>query len=97
MPPPIQSSAPSPLPAPPSPRASLAGNPAVCYLRRLRRDVAERGRTPESVRDQYQRTVRPSAERFVIPTRAYANLIVSGEEPLDASTNTVIRALSALA
>src|SRR3954447_2171459 len=71
--------------------------PAVCFERRLRRDVAERGRTPESVRDQYERTVRPSAERFVIPTRAYANLIVSGEEPLDPSTNTVIRALSALA
>jgi uridine kinase len=41
---------------------------AVCFARRLARDVAERGRTPESVRDQYERTVRPSAEWFVLPT-----------------------------
>jgi uridine kinase len=76
-------------------RVFVETDPAVCYLRRLRRDTAERGRTPESVRDQYERTVRPSAERFVIPTRAYANLVVSGEEPLDASTDAVLRALSA--
>lgn len=68
-------------------------DPAVCFGRRLRRDVAERGRTPESVREQYERTVRPSAEWFVIPTRDHADLTVSGEEPLDASTATVIGAL----
>jgi hypothetical protein len=38
--------------------------------------------------------VRPSAERFVIPTRLHADLVVSGEEPLEASTAAVIRALS---
>jgi hypothetical protein len=32
----------------------------VCFSRRLRRDVQERGRTESSVRDQYERTVRPS-------------------------------------
>lgn len=67
--------------------------PSVCFERRLRRDVAERGRTPESVREQYDRTVRPSAELFVVPTRRHADLVVSGEEPLDASTATVIGAL----
>jgi uridine kinase len=70
-------------------------DPAVCFQRRLRRDVAERGRTPESVREQYERTVRPGAELFVIPTREYADLIVSGEEPLSASTATVIQAVGA--
>jgi uridine kinase len=49
-------------------------DPAVCYHRRLTRDVAERGRTPESVREQYERCVRPSAEWFVYPTEKYANL-----------------------
>src|SRR5438552_2879755 len=34
----------------------------VCFERRLARDVAERGRTPESVREQYEATVRPSAQ-----------------------------------
>jgi uridine kinase len=70
-------------------------DPAVCFGRRLRRDVAERGRTPESVREQYERTVRPSAELFVIPTREHADIVVSGEEPLAESTAAVVRALKA--
>src|SRR4051812_24763613 len=49
--------------------------PDVCFDRRMRRDVAERGRTPESVREQYERTVRPSAELFVIPTRQHSDLV----------------------
>jgi uridine kinase len=68
-------------------------DPGVCYDRRLRRDVAERGRTPESVREQYERTVRPSAEWFVHPTKKHADLVVSGEEPLADSTAVVINAV----
>jgi uridine kinase len=68
-------------------------DPAVCFERRLRRDTVERGRTPESVREQYERTVRPSAEWFVIPTAKHADLIVSGEEPLAHSTTQVVNAL----
>jgi len=69
-------------------------DPAVCYQRRLARDVAERGRTPESVREQYERTVRPSAEWFVHPTEKYAGLVVSGEEPFERSTSAVLAALN---
>jgi uridine kinase len=65
----------------------------VCFDRRLRRDVVERGRTAESVRDQYERTVRPSAEWFVYPTRKYADIAVSGEEPLSNSAAAVIKVL----
>ena len=65
----------------------------VCFNRRLTRDVAERGRTPESVCEQYQRTVLPSAEWFVYPTMKHADLVVSGEEPLAASTGAVLDAL----
>lgn len=68
-------------------------DPEVCFQRRLKRDVAERGRTPESVRQQYARTVLPGAQRFVQPTRKHADLVVSGEEPLDNSTAAVIGAL----
>jgi uridine kinase len=67
--------------------------PEVCFQRRLTRDVAERGRTPQSVREQYERTVRPSAEWFVCPTEKYADLVVSGEEPFDRSTSSVMAAL----
>jgi uridine kinase len=65
----------------------------VCYRRRLARDVAERGRTSEYVREQYERTVRPGAEQFVYPTEVYADLVVSGEEPLSESTSAVLKAL----
>lgn len=45
-------------------------------IRRLRRDVAERGRTPESILDQYVETVRPSHELFIEPSKRYADVIV---------------------
>lgn len=67
--------------------------PEVCFARRLRRDVAERGRTEQSVREQYERTVRPSAEWFVYPTRKHASLVISGEEPLASTTAQVLSAL----
>ncbi len=66
----------------------------VCFARRLARDVAERGRTPESVYAQYEATVRPGAERFVIPTMKYADVVVSGERPLIESTTAVMNRLN---
>ena len=68
-------------------------DPGVCYQRRLTRDVAERGRTPQSVREQYERTVLPSAEWFVYPTEKYAGVVVSGEAPFERSTSAVMAAL----
>ncbi len=62
----------------------------VCYQRRLERDVRERGRTPESVLEQYRSTVRPMAKQWVWPSRHHADLIVSGVEPLEQSSATVL-------
>jgi uridine kinase len=45
-------------------------------IRRLRRDVTERGRTPESILDQYLATVRPSHELFIEPSKRHADVIV---------------------
>lgn len=45
-------------------------------IRRLQRDVAERGRTPESILDQYLSTVRPSHELFIEPSKRYADVII---------------------
>lgn len=47
-------------------------------IRRIRRDVAERGRTLESVLDQYERQVRPMHTAFVEPSRRHADLLVDG-------------------
>lgn len=46
------------------------------FIRRLRRDIAERGRTMESVVTQYLTTVRPMHEAFVEPSKVYADLII---------------------
>ena len=46
------------------------------FIRRLQRDVAERGRTPNSVIAQYLATVRPMHLEFVEPSKRYADLII---------------------
>jgi len=46
------------------------------FIRRLQRDVAERGRTMESVIDQYQGTVKPMHLEFVEPSKRYADVII---------------------
>jgi uridine kinase len=48
----------------------------VRILRRIRRDVVERGRDLEGVMDQYLTTVKPMHERFVRPTKKEADLII---------------------
>ena len=48
----------------------------VRLCRRIARDVGERGRTLQSVLDQYQTTVKPMHEKYVEPSKKYANLVV---------------------
>jgi uridine kinase len=48
----------------------------VRFIRRLSRDVAERGRTTESVINQYLGTVRPAHLNFVEPSKRYADVII---------------------
>jgi uridine kinase len=48
----------------------------VRFIRRLQRDIAERGRTVESVISQYQTTVRPMHEEFVEPSKRHADVII---------------------
>jgi len=48
----------------------------VRLCRRIRRDVRKRGRTLESVIEQYLTTVKPMHEQFVEPSKKFANLVV---------------------
>jgi uridine kinase len=48
----------------------------VRFIRRLRRDILERGRTVESVCEQYLSTVRPMHLEFVEPSKRYADIII---------------------
>jgi uridine kinase len=48
----------------------------IRFIRRLRRDISERGRTVDSVIQQYEERVRPGHYEFVEPTKAYADLVI---------------------
>ena len=48
----------------------------IRFIRRLSRDIKERGRTTQSVIDQYLSTVRPMHDQFVEPSKYYADVII---------------------
>jgi uridine kinase len=62
----------------------------LCLTRRTARDVRERGRTVESVLEQYEATVAPMAQRYVRPTIAHADVVVSGTERIEDGVARVI-------
>jgi uridine kinase len=51
-------------------------DPDIRFIRRLERDIAERGRTMESVIRQYLATVRPMHQEFVEPSKRFADVII---------------------
>ncbi|TDQ59897.1 uridine kinase [Mesocricetibacter intestinalis] len=48
----------------------------ICFIRRLKRDMQERGRSMESVIEQYRKTVRPMFLQFIEPSKQYADIII---------------------
>ena len=48
----------------------------IRIIRRLTRDIQERGRTIDSVIDQYVNVVRPMHNQFIEPTKRYADIII---------------------
>ena len=50
--------------------------PDVRFIRRLQRDISERGRSTQSVIDQYLETVRPMHKQFIEPTKREADVIL---------------------
>ena len=57
-------------------KAFVDADPDVRFIRRLMRDVQDRGRTLDSVVDQYLNVVRPMHLQFVEPTKRYADVII---------------------
>ncbi len=48
----------------------------ICFIRRLKRDTVERGRSVDSVIEQYQATVRPMFLQFIEPSKQYADIVI---------------------
>jgi uridine kinase len=67
----------------------------LCFERRMKRDIEQRGRTPESVRRQYEATVRPSSLAFVRPSAVHADLQIDGTGALDWKVERVLTELRA--
>jgi uridine kinase len=66
----------------------------VCLARRIHRDVLERGRTEQSVREQFEATAKPMADLFVVPSQARASVTVDGTESLDWSVEQILERLN---
>lgn len=69
----------------------------IRFLRRLERDIEERGRTVRGVIEQYLATVKPMYHQFVEPTKRYANIIVpeggQNKVAIDMITNQILAML----
>ncbi len=65
----------------------------LCFERRMKRDIEQRGRTPESVRQQYEAAVRPASVAFVRPSAAHADLVIDGTGALDWKVERVVTEL----
>jgi uridine kinase len=65
----------------------------VCLARRIHRDMHERGRTEESVREQFHATAWPMAELYVLPSEARASVTVEGTDSIDWSVEQVLKRL----
>lgn len=52
--------------------------PDICLLRRIQRDIKERGRDIDGIADQYLRTVKPMYDQYIRGYVTHADLIVAG-------------------
>ncbi|MFZ1039687.1 MAG: uridine kinase [Anaerolineales bacterium] len=68
----------------------------IRFIRRLERDITERGRTTESVIKQYQATVRPMHLEFVEPSKRYADIIIPQGGFNIAAMDMVVASIEAL-
>jgi len=70
--------------------------PDICFIRRLKRDIEERGRTVDSVIRQYTETVRPMYLEFIEPSKQYADILISGEGKNSEAIDIMITKINAL-
>lgn len=67
----------------------------IRLVRRMRRDIVERGRDVEGVLSQYLTTVRPMHELHIAPCKDKASLILDGTIPIEENVETLVQILTA--
>jgi uridine kinase len=70
--------------------------PDICFIRRLKRDIEERGRAVDSVIRQYTETVRRMYLEFIEPSKQYADVLISGEGKNSEAVDILISKINAL-
>ena len=68
----------------------------VRFIRRLVRDTQERGRSIESVINQYLGTVKPMYHSFIKPTKRYADMIIPNDSTHDVAVDCIARMINDL-
>jgi uridine kinase len=68
----------------------------IRFIRRMRRDIRERGRTVESVVRQYLETVRPMHNEFIEPSKRYADVIIPEGGANEVGIDLVIQKIRSL-
>jgi uridine kinase len=69
----------------------VESDPDIRFIRRLKRDMIERGRSMDNVIEQYLTTVKPMHDAFIAPTKRYADIII----PNDFDHNVATQVLAA--
>jgi len=70
-------------------RVFVSVSNSITLLRRIERDIRERGRTREAILRQYEETVMPMGAKYVFPTREFAHVVVNGAGPVEASLERI--------
>lgn len=66
------------------------------FIRRMERDIKERGRTVETVVDQYLKTVKPMHHQFVEPTKRYADVIIPNDHKHDVAVDIIVSKINTI-
>ncbi len=68
----------------------------IRFIRRLQRDIVERGRTVDSVIKQYLETVKPMHYKFVKPSKRYADIIIPNDRKHDVAVDILVTKLKSI-
>lgn len=60
------------------------------FIRRLLRDMKERGRTMESIISQYEKTVKPMFHKYIKPTKRFADVIIPNDRKHDIAVDLIV-------
>ncbi len=61
----------------------------IRFIRRLKRDMSERGRSLNNIIEQYESTVKPMFHRFIKPTKRYADVIIPNDRSHDIAVDLI--------